>query len=104
MALTDEEIAKLLAKQPRNRSGGRTGKGKIIDVSVRDYTTWFALAHKMFDEGTKELIKCSNPNCRDTREKQLCAEVHGTLMCRMCFLDGWLLFGPEQTTLDDNGD
>jgi hypothetical protein len=94
VGLTDEQIRRLIEKksQPRKRGGG--GRKKEIDTSVRDYSTWFALAHKLYDEDTQELSQCENPNCPGTGH--LVALVSGRQMCRICFLDGWLAENPDQ--------
>jgi hypothetical protein len=98
MPLTKEQIQKLLAipeKQPRKRKSGP-------DTSVRDYQTWFALAHKLFDEDTRELVICENPNCEDTRENKsrvVTALVNDHYMCRLCFLAGWLIEDPNQMSI-----
>lgn len=86
MALTPDQIKALLAKpeQPARRK-----KKNEIDTSVRDYVTWFKLAHKMVDEATGDLIKCSNPNCPDTRTTQLCVVIDEINMCRRCFMEGY---------------
>jgi hypothetical protein len=78
--LDDNTIAALLA-------GGRGEKTDI--TKIRDVTTWFKLNHYRREEG------CANPDCKDTRPKtdagrEIVAEVRGQLICRYCFLDGWL--------------
>ena len=88
-SLTPEQVAHLLAlPQKTGRSGPRKSGP---DVSQRDHKTWFLLAHKLFDEETRELAVCTNPECPDTRSKEhaVIADVNGVLMCRICFLDGW---------------
>lgn len=100
MSLSNEQIQKLLAKsnEPKSR-GGRKPKG-WIDTSSRDYSTWFKLHHKLYDEEAEKFAECSNPNCTDTREGgQAVAEVSGVLMCRICFLAGYMLTSPEQAEL-----
>lgn len=100
MALTHEQIQKLLALPARNTQRGRKPKG-WIDTTKRDYQTWFKLAHKLYDESQpdKRAI-CSNPNCQDTRDNKLVAEVAGHLMCRTCFLSEYMLTVDLQTELE----
>lgn len=102
MPLTNEEIAKLLAgEQQKKRKGGRTAGGKKLDVSVRDYETWFKLAHHMLDQDTGQHLTCDNPNCIDPRPRApIVAEVNGQHMCRHCFLDGWQLLDLNQQVID----
>lgn len=100
MALTNDQIKALLAKPERNKGGGKGKGGKLIDTSNRDYTTWFALAHRIFDE-EKDFLSCENPKCVDPRPKvegkpTVVAEIDGVLMCRYCFFEGYGLFNPEQ--------
>jgi hypothetical protein len=91
MSLTPDQIKALLAIP--SKRGGRGKGGKTIDTSVRDYETWFKLAHKIMDaeevDGTDN--ECSNPICLDPREgrSRVLAEVNGLVMCRYCFLDGF---------------
>src|SRR4051812_19573411 len=99
MALTPEQIKKLLAMP--DKRGGRKPKGHV-DTSVRDYQTWFKLATKMVDEEDPDKrVTCSNPDCLDRRENrtQLCAKIDDQWVCRICFLDSYLL----STLTDDNG-
>ena len=102
MSLTPEQVAHLLALPDKKRGGGRKAGP---NTSVRDHKTWFLLAHKLFDEETRELAICSNPQCPDTRSKEsaVIAEVDGILMCRICFLAGWksILSNPNQTKLGE---
>lgn len=90
MPLTPEQIKHLLAlPQATGRGKGRKPKNHI-DTSIREAVTWFKLGAKMVDQDTQELTKCENPDCTDTRPSHLVAEVNGKLMCRRCFLNGWL--------------
>lgn len=103
MPLSSEEIKKLLAL-PTNRGRGRHPKD-WVDTSVRDYQTWFKLNHKLWDEEREHYAKCDNPDCKDYREgrnQHMVAEVDGTLMCRICFLDGYLLTPKDQLELPTN--
>ena len=85
MGLSQEDILRLLAPKPR----ASKGKPKI-DTSIRTVETWFALAHKMFDEDRQEMAKCENPDCPDVRTRvDVVSEVNGKKMCRICFLSGW---------------
>lgn len=101
MGLSADQIAALLAKpQGRQPATGRSKSGKAIDTSVRNYETWFALAHNMLDQDSGEHLKCQNPNCIDPRPKApVVAEVSGQYMCRHCFLDGWLQIPTTQSQL-----
>ena len=98
--LTSEQIKALLTKPEKTKSS----TGKVIDASQRDSTTWFKLAHKLFDEETQETAKCSNPNCCDPRggKGAVVATVSGVKMCRYCFLDGYMLEIEGQTSLVNN--
>lgn len=97
--LTPEQVAHLLALP--EKTGGPRKKGP--DVSQRDHKTWFLLAHKLFDEETRELAVCSNADCPDTRSKDnaVIANVNGVLMCRICFLNGWKSVLDNQTKLGE---
>ena len=101
MSLTPDQIKALLAK-PEKR-GGRSKSGKSIDTSVRDYNTWFKLAHKILDKEEVEVLGCENENCLDPREGRtvLVSEVNGINMCRYCFLDGFGGVALEQITIGD---
>jgi aspartate carbamoyltransferase regulatory subunit len=90
MPLSPEEVRQLLLKPTAKP---KSASGKTIDTSVRDSKTWFALAHKIFDEDTQETARCANPDCIDPREGKgaVVAKVAGQFMCRYCFFDGWLL-------------
>jgi hypothetical protein len=89
MALSPDQIKALLAK-PAKR-GGRGKGGKTIDTSVRDYATWYKLAHRILDKEAVDAIGCSNEECVDPRVGRtiLVAEVSGIFMCRYCFLAGY---------------
>ena len=88
MPLSPEQIKQLLSSANKPKRGGRRSKG-FIDTSSRDILTWFKLGHKLMNEETQDAARCSNPNCQDTRNKMMTAEVNGILMCRRCFLDGY---------------
>jgi hypothetical protein len=99
MSLSADQIKALLAL-PQKKRGGKRKAG--IDTSVRDYKTWFLLAHKILDDETGELAKCENPNCPDTRDpyKTVVAMVSGQYMCRICFMEGWMSINPNQTQIE----
>jgi hypothetical protein len=113
MGLTNDEIQRLLA-QPEKKPRAKRASG--IDTSVRDFATWFKLMHKLFDQSTGERMVCQNPDCHDTRPNagdpkkgtivaQL--EENGPYMCRVCFLEGWLLdpgSNENQLKLVDNNE
>jgi hypothetical protein len=101
MGLTPEQIQILLSKPAAaGRGKGRKPKN-YIDTTQRTVMVWFKLAHKLFDEDTQEPARCSNPNCQDTRAKQMVAEVDGIKMCRRCFLDGYGKVSEDQESLDE---
>jgi hypothetical protein len=100
MALSPDQI-KILLSLPDKQARGRKPKG-YVDTSVRDYQTWFKLNHKMYEEGAPDdKPQCANPNCPDTRNKQMISDVNGINMCRICFLGGYMLVNPDQTQLID---
>lgn len=102
--LTAEQVKRLLAKPERKP------RKKELDSTVRDLQTWFKLAPKAMDANMNNL-RCENPNCLDMRPGIVTAtgvevkshhvvEIGGRLICRRCFLDGWLLPDPNQTSLE----
>lgn len=92
MPLSPEQARALLiedANKPR-RGGGGT---KADPTEVREGQVWFKLSHHISETG------CSNPNCVDPRPKtdkgtKVVAEVKGQMICRYCFLDGYLTVVP----------
>lgn len=102
-SLSPQQVAHLLSLPEKKGRGGPRKKGPNTDE--RTHAVWFMLAHKLFDEETRELAICSNPECPDTRSKEsaVIAEVNGVLMCRICFLNGWksILSNPDQTKLGE---
>jgi hypothetical protein len=103
--LNAEQVKRLLAKPERKP------RKKETDTTVRDLQTWFKLAPKAMDANFQDL-RCENPNCLDVRppiitatgeeiKKHHVVEIGGRLLCRRCFLDGWLLPDPNQTSLED---
>lgn len=107
--LSPEQIKALLAK-PEKAARAKSGSGKTIDTSVRDYQTWFKLAHEIFNKEEMEndlvFLRCENPECLDPRDheshSQVVAMVNSHYMCRLCFLDGWLVFNPDQLPLSNS--
>lgn len=94
MGLSKEEISRLLALPTQTR-GGRKKSG-WIDTSIRTHEVWFKLGHALFDADTQEMAKCDNPDCHDTRgTTAVVAVIKGRKMCRICFMEGWLLDEPE---------
>lgn len=89
MPLTPEQARALLvedANKPKRGGGGRT---KADPTEVRETVVWFKLSHHISESG------CSNPNCVDPRPKtdlgvNTVAEIKGQMICRYCFLDGYL--------------
>jgi hypothetical protein len=109
--LSPEDIKALLAKPEKKR-----GKKKGPDSSVRDIKTWLALAPQSRDLNREQPdLRCDNPNCLDPRpprispldgseiKHQFCVQINGQLVCRYCFLGGWLLNDPDQLSLVSNG-
>jgi hypothetical protein len=89
VVLSPDQIKALLAIP--SKRGGRGKGGKTIDTSVRDYSTWFKLAHRILDKEDATIENCSNPDCPDPRTSRtiLVAEIDGIEMCRICFLNGY---------------
>jgi len=98
MPLKPEDIQRLLKEELEKPTRGSKSK---VDTTIRDYRTWFKLATSMIEEGG-EPIKCENPNCQDPRpgDLQVCATINNRLMCRFCFLDGWLLNSENQMRME----
>jgi hypothetical protein len=103
VSLSADQIKALLAL-PQKKRGGKRKTGP--DTSVRDYKTWFLLAHKILDEETGELAICENPDCPDLRDKHktVVAMVSGQFMCRICFLEGWMAINPNQLQVGSDTD
>lgn len=86
--LTPQEIKDLVA--------GIGKRGRKSDSSEPRTTDnwWKQIHHILYRPDMPELdIKCSNPQCPDARPNDkaiLLAEVKDTLMCRYCFLNGYL--------------
>lgn len=86
--LTPEEIRNLIA--------GIGTRGKKKDsTEPRTENNWWRQTHRfIYRPDYPDLdVKCSNPDCGDPRPYDkgiLLAEVKDTLMCRYCFLSGYL--------------
>lgn len=101
-SLEPEAIAKLLAE---DAAKPRRGGGPRVDITLtRDLPTWYKLNHHFCLSGCHHREErphdgpraCWNPNCVDPRDPgdkgtQALAEVKGQMICRFCFLDGYLL-------------
>jgi len=105
MPLDAEKIRELLAKQKQKASrktGGRS-KTKARDPNDRSYKAWFALSQEIINKETQEPLRCENPDCWDPRPPkhggQFVVEMGGKLMCRYCFVEGWLTSNPNQETI-----
>ena len=85
--LSAKEIADLLAGV-RTRTKRDTSEPRTID------NWWHQTHHILYRPDHPELdIKCANPECGDKRPNDktiLLAEVKDVLMCRYCFLNGYL--------------
>jgi|SRR5215469_6026910 len=106
MPLDPARIKELLArKNAPKRGGGR--KKAARDPNDRSYTAWFALSHEIINKETNEPWRCDNPDCVDPRPPrhggQFVVEVSGKMMCRYCFVEGWLMSNPAQETIDNGG-
>jgi hypothetical protein len=93
MALSQDEINALL-KESKTRA-----KRTPRDVTEpREVTVWFKLYHHVADfEHNGEMVSphCENPDCNDPRNisdqgRGVVAVIKNKMMCRYCFLDGWL--------------
>lgn len=107
-SLDQEAIAKLLAE---DAAKPKRGGGPRVDLTTtRDLQTWFKLNHhfclsnchhreervEQFPALAEHTRACWNPNCIDPRDPgdkgtQALTEVKGQMICRYCFLDGYLL-------------
>lgn len=81
-----DDISELL-KTPEPTT--RRGRTKRDPTEPREYATWWKLLQRISED------QCSNPNCLDPRERNdrgrsILAEVKGEMICRYCFLDGYL--------------
>lgn len=86
--LSASEIADLL-KTPQR------GRRKIDSSEPRTPDNWWKQTHRMiYRPDYPDLnVKCTNPDCKDPRPEDatiLLGEIKGTLMCRYCFLNGYL--------------
>src|SRR5215472_8116871 len=88
--LTASEIAELLASK-----GQRRGGGKKDPTEPRVIDNWWHQDHHFINRDDSKL-ECMNVNCQDPRKNDprvrvfILAMVKERLMCRYCFLDGWL--------------
>lgn len=86
--LTPEQIKELIA------GAGRRGRKKDSSEPRTTDNWWRQIHHFLYRPDFPEIdIKCSNPDCGDPRPEEraiLLAEVKNTLMCRYCFLNGYL--------------
>lgn len=87
--LTAQEITDLISGVGK-RSGGRIDK-----TEPRTMDNWWKQEHQIIyrPDHPKLDVKCTNPQCKDTRPDDktiLLARVKDTLICRYCFLDGYL--------------
>lgn len=78
--LTPDQIANLL--KPTRSPKGLATEPRVIGV-------WYKQNHIYKEEG------CDNPDCKDARPygdrgRNIVAKVGDKLMCRFCFLEGWL--------------
>ena len=89
--LTPQQITELLA--------GVSNRGRKKDTSEpRTMDNWWKQTHRLlYRPNYPELdIKCANPDCGDPRPEDktiLLGEVKNTLMCRYCWLNGYLSNG-----------
>lgn len=107
--LDPERVKQLLAKKNAPRAPRGTGtKSKKVNPNDRSHQAWFAMNHMLLDmEVTSDPLFCENPDCQDPRDKthgQVVVRVGNTLMCRYCFIEGWLLanINPNQTSLESD--
>ena len=102
--LDPAKIKELLIKKNAPRRTGGGGKKKQRDFNDRSYKAWFALSQEIINKDTNEPLKCENPDCHDPRPPrhggQFVVEVNGKLMCRYCFVWGWLQSNPAQEKID----
>lgn len=84
--LTAQEITDLLTST--------TTRKKKDTSEPRTMDNWWHQTHQIIFRADFEIVvKCSNPDCPDPRLNDrtiLLGEVKGTLMCRYCFLHGYL--------------
>lgn len=95
MALSPDEIASILKD---NKTRERTKRTPKDVTEPREVTVWFKLRHHVADfehNGEEVVPHCENPNCNDPRPsndrgRNVVSVVKGKMMCRYCFLEGWL--------------
>jgi hypothetical protein len=94
MTLNSEQIQLLLKE---NKSRAKRGPRKD-ETEPRTVTVWFKLRHHIADfehNGVEVKPHCENPDCSDPRPstdrgRNVVSVVKGKMMCRYCFLSGWL--------------
>lgn len=100
MALDPTQIKSLL-EDAATRSRTRRSPAKDV-TEPREVTVWFKLPHKIADFSTDDggivVPHCENPDCSDPRPRSdkgrnVVSVVKGKMMCRYCFLSGWLSDG-----------
>lgn len=83
----DLDIDELLAPKKRDKKQSYnipgTKRRKTVDTSIRTYTNWFKLPHKLHGE-------CQIPSHDEERStrKKMVADIDGVDMCRWCFIEG----------------
>lgn len=90
--LSKSEIDYLLANTGRRKKIDTT-EPRTIDNWWKQTNTHFINKSDTAEQGVE--AKCGNPYCKDPRKDEdtkiiILAEIKDTLMCRFCFLDGWL--------------
>jgi hypothetical protein len=80
--LTSDAIADLLVAPSTGRKKGPVTEPRIPDV-------WFKLNHHIREEGCDN-EECADPRPRTNKGVNIVAEIKGKMMCRYCFLGGWL--------------
>lgn len=96
MSLDQAQIASLLKHDAQPKRGGSRVPKDVTEP--REVQVWFKLPHKLADfkfEDQDITPHCENPNCSDTRPpsdrgRNIVALIKGKMMCRFCFLAGWL--------------
>jgi hypothetical protein len=104
MALSDAQIAALLAKPEPTRGGKRKAGIDYSKEESRTFENWFKLGSQLFDKETREPAKCENPDCPDVRERvDVVAELplNPTIkICRICFMPP-VLYGVQPDLFTD---
>lgn len=100
MTLDPDQISLLLKE---NKTRAKSGPKKDA-TEPRTVTVWFKLHHHIADfehKGEVVIPHCEHENCIDPRPttdkgRNVVAVVKGQMMCRYCFLSGWLSDATEQ--------